>query len=182
MMVTILSPMLLNKRALIALGLSLCLGAGVARAEQGGSAQGIVCASDQAIFLTDAGLTPVRVELADDPQERAQGLMFRKALTPGHGMLFIYETPRESSFWMRNTLIPLDMIFMDAQGVIRHIHRNARPLDEAPIPGALPGDPDPQRLMVLEVAAGEANRLGLATGQPMAHPALDKKHAALGCN
>uniref|UniRef100_UPI0024B93C3B DUF192 domain-containing protein n=3 Tax=Rhodobacterales TaxID=204455 RepID=UPI0024B93C3B len=92
-----------------------------------------------------------------------------------------YETPRESSFWMKNTYLPLDIVFMDARGVIRYIHRNARPLDETPIPGALAGDPDPLRLAILEVAAGEADRLGLATGQPMAYPALDQGQAAWPC-
>ena len=138
------------------------------------------CAQDVALFMTPDGARAVRVEIADDPQERARGLMFRESLPADTGMLFLYETPRESSFWMKNTYLPLDIVFMDARGVIRYIHRNARPLDETPIPGALAGDPDPLRLAILEVAAGEADRLGLATGQPMAYPALDQGQAALG--
>lgn len=142
----------------------------------------MACDPGQAIFATE-GSAPlsVTVEIADDPAERAQGLMFRRSLAPQHGMLFIYDTPQPSSFWMRNTLIPLDIIFMDATGRIRRIHENARPLDETPIPGAAVGDPDPLRLMVLEIGGGEAARLGLAVGQAMAHPALDPKTAAISC-
>nr|WP_198731936.1 DUF192 domain-containing protein [Paracoccus tegillarcae] len=137
---------------------------------------------NQTIFQTDGGWLSVTVELADDPQERAQGLMFRRELDEGHGMLFVYEKPQPVSFWMRNTLIPLDLIFMDATGTVRHIHENARPLDETPIPGAAIGDPDPLRLMVLEVGGGEARELGIEAGQAMAHPLLDDDKAAISCD
>ena len=84
------------------------------------------------------------IELADDPKERSLGLMNRKSLPQSAGMLFAYEKPQAVSFWMRNTLIPLDMIFMDATGRVTHIHENAIPLDETGIPGGddviLPGD------------------------------------------
>lgn len=149
---------------------------GAAHADQAPS-----CAPDRAVLLTDAGAVAFRVEIADDAAERAQGLMNRAALDRRAGMLFIYDTPREVAFWMRNTLIPLDMVFFDAAGVIRHIHHNARPLDDTPIPGAAPGDPAPQRLMILEIPGGEAARSGLAKGQAMAHPALDQRRAALPC-
>ncbi|MFC0202307.1 DUF192 domain-containing protein [Paracoccus rhizosphaerae] len=122
-----------------------------------------------------------QVELADTPERRARGLMFRTNLPAGQGMLFVYERPQPVSFWMRNTLIPLDMVFIDESGVIRHIHRNATPLDETPIPGAAPGDPAPDRLMVLEVAGGEAARLGLKIGQPVAHPAFSAQEEAWPC-
>ena len=133
-----------------------------------------------------AGLFPdadvsVAVEIADDPGERAQGLMNREELAPDSGMLFIYEIPREASFWMKNTLMPLDMIFMDETGTIRHIHENAQPRDLTPIPGATPDDPDPERLMVLEVDGGDAARLGLKIGMAMAHPRLDPDLAAAPC-
>ncbi|MEE2862237.1 MAG: DUF192 domain-containing protein [Paracoccus sp. (in: a-proteobacteria)] len=122
-----------------------------------------------------------QVEVADTPEKRARGLMFRTHLPAGQGMLFVYERPQPVSFWMRNTLIPLDMVFIDEIGVIRHIHRNATPLDETPIPGAAAGDPAPDRLMVLELAGGEAARLGLKSGQPVAHPALLAQEEAWPC-
>lgn len=139
------------------------------------------CAMDKALFRTASGVVSFQIEIADTPQERAQGLMFRKELAPDRGMLFIYETPREASFWMRNTLIPLDLVFLDSTGQVRHIHPMAKPLDETPIPGALPGDSQPQRLMVLEVAGGEAARQGLEVGQTMAHPRLPAQTALWRC-
>lgn len=145
-------------------------------------AAALACQSDLAIFLRpDAEPLAFRVEIADTEAARARGLMFRRELPRGTGMLFIYDSPRPVSFWMRNTLIPLDLVFMDAAGVIRHIHPNAVPLDETPIPGAAAGDPDPARLMVLEIAGGDARALGLAVGQAMAHPRLDPEIAAAPC-
>ena len=141
----------------------------------------VACSQDRAIFQTDGGRVSIRVELADDEAERAQGLMFRQSLPRGTGMLFVYDRPQPVSFWMRNTYIPLDLIFMDSAGVIRHIHPRARPLDETPIPGAAVGDPAPERQMILEVGGGEAGRLGLAVGDAMAHPRLDQDLAALPC-
>lgn len=138
-----------------------------------------MCQPDLALF-PDAEAA-IRVEIADDPEERAQGLMYRKELAPLSGMLFIYESPRPVAFWMRNTLIPLDMIFMDAQGSIRHIRHAAVPLDETPIPGHVDGDPEPERLMILEIAGGEADRLGLQEGMAMAFPGLDQSRAAAPC-
>lgn len=108
--------------------------------------------------------------------------MFRRDLPSGEGMLFVYDSPREVAFWMRNTLIPLDMIFMDQTGVIQHIHPEARPLDETPIPGALPGDPNPNRQFILEIAGGEASRLGLEVGQAMASLEIDQARAEWPCD
>lgn len=140
------------------------------------------CKDDRAAILTDRGIVDFTVEIADSPAERAQGLMFRKALPPRNGMLFVYDTPRQVAFWMRNTFISLDLIFMDATGTIRHIHPNAQPLDETPIPGATANDPAPERKLILEIGGGEAARLGLATGQPMATLQLDQIKAAWPCS
>ncbi|MFN3524977.1 MAG: DUF192 domain-containing protein [Paracoccus sp. (in: a-proteobacteria)] len=141
-----------------------------------------VCRDDRVLVVQPSGRAlSFEVEIADTPSTRAQGLMYRRSLASGTGMLFIYESPQTVSFWMRNTFIPLDLVFIDARGVVRHIHRNARPLDETPIPGAMAGDPAPLRLMVLEIGGGEAARLGLATGQAIAHPRLDPATAAIPC-
>jgi uncharacterized membrane protein (UPF0127 family) len=82
------------------------------------------------------------------------------------GMLFVYDRPQSVSFWMRNTLISLDMVFIDADGVVQSIHENAVPLDETPIFGG----EDIQ--FVLEINGGMAARLGLSAGDVMQHPAF----------
>lgn len=161
------------KRAAAALALVMAAGA----AQAGG------CAPDSAILLAPDGREQrVTVEIADDPAERAQGLMNRRALAPGHGMLFVYPVPQPVSFWMKNTLIPLDILFFDARGVLRHVHPQARPLDLTSIPGALPGDPDPDRMFVLELAGGEAARRGLVPGTALGHPAVPPRSAVLPCD
>lgn len=140
------------------------------------------CQPDRVVFDGAGGKIEFSVEIADDAAERAQGLMFRREMPAGHGMLFIYETPQPVSFWMRNTLIPLDMVFIDMRGEVRHVHPMARPHDETPIPGATPGDPSPERLMVLEIAGGEAGRLGIAPGMVLSHPGLPQQAALAPCN
>jgi uncharacterized membrane protein (UPF0127 family) len=98
------------------------------------------------------------VEVADDDAERATGLMNRNYLPEDKGMLFVFTQPAVQSFWMRNTLIPLDMIFIDAEGKIAHIHKAARPHDETPISSRFPVR------QVLEVNAGIATRWKLREG------------------
>lgn len=159
--------------------LLMCLAAPDARASV--DLDPVQCVPDQVVIATEAGARHFQIEIADTVEERAQGLMFRREVPEGRGMLFIYDRPTEVSFWMRNTLVPLDLIFIDARGVIRHIHRMAKPLDETPIPGAVPGDTQPERLMVLEIAGGDADQLGLASGQALAHPRLDRSRAAWPC-
>lgn len=148
----------------------------------GGADAAPVCAEDRLLIQGAAGPLSLKVEIADTDDTRARGLMFRQSLPPGQGMLFIYPQPTEMAFWMRNTLIPLDIIFIDDRGVIRHIHPNARPLDKTPIRGAVAGDPTPERQMVLEIGGGEAARLGLRKGQLLAHPRLDPTRAAWPCD
>lgn len=122
-----------------------------------------------------AGAARFHVEIADTEAERVQGLMERKSLPASSGMLFVYDRPQPVAFWMRNTLIPLDMIFVDATGVVQGVHEGARPRDETPIPG-----PGPV-LAVLEINGGLARRLGIAPGAQMRHPAFDPATAAWSC-
>jgi hypothetical protein len=98
--------------------------------------------------------------------------MFVEDMPTMTGMLFIYETPRRASFWMRNTLIPLDMLFADPTGVITRVHENAVPLDETSIDG---GD---GVQYVLEINGGMAARLGIEAGDVMQHPAFGEDAAA----
>lgn len=144
-------------------------------------ADAVACRPDMAIFHDDDTTVAVSVEVADDARERAQGLMHRHELAHGAGMLFLYETPQPVRFWMHNTLISLDMIFIDASGVVRHIHPNARPQDDTPIPGAVIGDPAPDRLIVVEVPGGDAQRLGIRPGMALAHPGVPQSQAKLRC-
>ncbi|WP_240233289.1 DUF192 domain-containing protein [Devosia lacusdianchii] len=103
------------------------------------------------------------VEVVDTPESRAQGLMFRTELADDAGMLFDFKEERPVSFWMRNTFIPLDMIFVGADGVIKNIHVNARPQD----PTSIPSDGAVQ--FVLEIPGGRSAEIGLKAGDTMEH-------------
>jgi uncharacterized protein len=96
------------------------------------------------------------VELALDGPQRQQGLMFRKQMAPDAGMLFDFGAPRDIAMWMRNTLIPLDMLFIGEDGRISHIHAQAQPHSEAIISGPVK--------FVLELNGGEAGRRHIAIG------------------
>ncbi|WP_430303452.1 DUF192 domain-containing protein [Rhizobium sp. 0TCS1.26] len=98
------------------------------------------------------------VELAVDPQQREQGLMYRKQMPTDHGMLFDFDEARPVSMWMRNTLIPLDMLFLDDKGVVTHLHEGAVPLSEAIISSG-----GPVRY-VLELNGGAIKTLGIKPG------------------
>lgn len=117
---------------------------------------------------TDKGLSSFQVEIADSDREREYGLMCRKAMAPDRGMLFIFPQAAPQAFWMRNTLIPLDIIYIGADGKVVSITRNARPLDETPLPSAGPAR------YVLELAAGRAAQIGLLPGDRVLHRALPR--------
>jgi uncharacterized protein len=110
------------------------------------------------------GVHVFAVEIADTEAEREKGLMFRKNLPEGQGMLFDFHQEQEVSFWMKNTYIPLDMIFIQGNGRILHIVENAKPLSEQIIPSGGPV------LAVLEVAGGTVRQLGIAPGDRVAYP------------
>ena len=115
------------------------------------------------------------VEIADDVKERAQGLMFREEMPLMSGMLFIYEHPQPVAFWMKNTLIPLDMLFLDETGTVQRIARMTTPLSTETVPGGN------DILMVLEVNGGAADMFGLDEGAVLRHPAIDQSLAAWPC-
>jgi uncharacterized protein len=104
------------------------------------------------------------VEMALTPEEQAKGLMFRKELPEGQGMLFDFHQEQPTSFWMKNTYVSLDMIFIRGDGRILRIAENTVPLSEALVPSG-----GPVRA-VLEVVAGTAKKLGIAPGDRVTHP------------
>ncbi|MBC7164955.1 MAG: DUF192 domain-containing protein [Roseovarius sp.] len=116
-----------------------------------------------------------RVEVADTQEARAHGLMNRESLPASAGMLFVYPRPRSVGFWMKDTLIPLDMIFMDRTGTVQKIGHEAQPHDERPVMG---GD---GIQTVLEINGGMARRIGISEGWEMRHPAVDQEVAAWPC-
>lgn len=114
-------------------------------------------------IVIETGSGPVRYnsEFAYTPAQAARGLMFRKEMAPRTGMLFHFGQERVVSMWMKNTYLPLDMVFLSAAGKITHIHRNAVPQSIENISSQMPA------LFVLELNAGEADRDGLEIGQTM---------------
>jgi uncharacterized membrane protein (UPF0127 family) len=113
--------------------------------------------------------TPIEVEIAEAPREKELGLMFRTELPQGTGMLFPYGAPREVTMWMRNTYIPLDMVFIRKDGVVHRIEKRAEPLSERIIASQGPVS------AVLELPAGDAERLGLEPGDRVRHPYFEGK-------
>jgi uncharacterized membrane protein (UPF0127 family) len=108
-------------------------------------------------ILTESNQITYHVEIADTHYLRAKGLMHRKSMPQNHGMLFIFEKPRIISMWMKNTHIPLDMLFVDKNGIIRHIHENAKPFDETIISSVVPVS------FVIELNAGQVKEKNIQT-------------------
>src|ERR1700751_1724872 len=113
-------------------------------------------------IISKSGVHAFSVELATNDAERERGLMFRKELPEGRGMLFDFEREAPVAFWMHNTYIPLDLIFIRAAGSIPRIAENAEPLSARLIPSG-----GPVRA-VLEVIGGPARKLGIAPGDNVA--------------
>jgi len=115
-------------------------------------------------IVSKSGVHVFSVEMATTEEEKTTGLMYRKELPEGKGMLFDFTPEQEVSMWMKNTYIPLDMIFIRADGKILRIAENTEPLSTKIIPsrGLAKG--------VLEVIAGTAQKYGIAPGDRVAHP------------
>jgi hypothetical protein len=116
-----------------------------------------------------SGVHTFTVELAVTPEDQARGLMYRRELPEGQGMLFDFHREQPTTFWMKNTYVSLDMIFIRADGRILRIAENTVPLSEA-----LVSSGGPVRA-VLEVVAGTARKLGLAPGDRVAHPIFNSR-------
>lgn len=162
--------MMLRRGFLAGLALVVAAGfAGAAAQAQSG------CREDQVDLRGNWGQVRFAVEIADTDDTRATGLMHRENMPRFSGMLFIYDRPDRAVFWMENTLIPLDMLFVDETGRVSHIHHEARPLDRTPIDGGA------DVLMVLEINGGMARRLGITEGSALRHPRLDPAKAVWPC-
>ncbi|MBV7379366.1 DUF192 domain-containing protein [Maritimibacter dapengensis] len=134
------------------------------------------CREDRVDIRGDFGSARFTVEIADDVEERAQGLMFRESLGASRGMLFLYESAGSPAFWMKNTLIPLDMIFVDPDGMVQHVHSEAVPGDLTGISGGT------GVIAVLEIRGGMAEAIGIDAGDEMRHPFFDGENAAWSCD
>lgn len=125
----------------------------------------VVFAQENTIYIeTEKELIPFNVKIAKTPAQYEQGLMFRKKLPEKHGMLFLFHDTKKRYMWMKNTFIPLDMIFADNTGKIIHIFENAQPLDETIIPSQKP------TAVVLELPAGTVQKENLKIGHKIKIP------------
>ncbi|MDX8497279.1 DUF192 domain-containing protein [Mesorhizobium sp. VK4C] len=123
------------------------------------------------VAVTGSGKHSFSIEIADTSEEREAGLMFRKDMADDHGMLFVFERPGEVNFWMKNTPMPLDLVFIGQDGRIKAIKRG-EPESEAIIS---PGQPVS---FVLELKAGTAAKDGLKDGDLLRHPAIAQASGA----
>ncbi len=114
-------------------------------------------------IASSTGVHPFAVEMAETDDERSRGLMFRKELPEGKGMLFDFKVEQPVAFWMKNTYVSLDMLFIKADGRILSIAENTQPLSERGVPSGGPVRG------VLEVVAGTAKKLGIKPGDRVAH-------------
>ena len=142
-------------------------------ATKAASADAPVCAEDRLYLRGEFGKAEFTVDVARTAEERAKGLMFVEKMPMRQGMLFVFPSERPLSFWMKNTLIPLDMIFADRNGVVLHVHENAIPGDLSGVPSTEPAQ------YVLEINGGMSRLLGITPGAEIAHP--DIESAAWRC-
>lgn len=137
-------------------------------------ASGLAAGTGTLVIKTASGDHNFTIEVATSDQERALGLMFRRSLPDNAGMLFLYDTPQPATMWMKNTLIPLDMVFIAADGKVHRIEQNAEPFSTALIPS------DGPIIGVLELNGGEAAKIGLRRGDKVLYPGLPTNKAVPG--
>ena len=147
---------------LVAIGLAL-VGGRPAHASEGPIA---FPEGELTIVTAEGARHTFRVEMARTPSQHRRGLMYRRELAKDHGMLFLYDPVRAVSMWMKNTYIPLDMLFIKPSGRIARIHERAVPETTTPIPSGGPVK------AVLELRGGTADRLDIETGDTVEHAAF----------
>ena len=146
------------------LGRRLLFSAPLVVAAAAACAQGeIVFKRSSLVIVTGGRELKFDIELAANDAERERGLMYRKELGPYQGMLFDFHREMAVSFWMKNTLLPLDMVFIAADGTVRHVHANAVPMSTDTIPSQFPVRG------VLEINGGSARLLGIKPGDKVRH-------------
>lgn len=152
------------------LGLALVLALAAGKAAAAGT-----CRPDQLEFRGAQGLSRFAVELAVTEPQREHGLMDRRQMPESAGMLFVYDRPVHARFWMKDTLLPLDMIFVDPAGRVLRVAANARPMDQTIIDGGEGVQ------FVVEINGGLAARLGIAPGSEMRSPEISQERALWPC-
>lgn len=113
------------------------------------------------VLKTDRGEIPLTVEIADTDEERAQGLMYREKLEEGHGMLFVFENEASRGFWMKNTKIPLDIVFFDREKKVVSFVKNMKPCEADP---CRTYDSEKPAMYALELKEGMVEKYGIKAG------------------
>lgn len=144
----------------------LVFGTGSQEAPVGGTSAAVL---EPLQLETQSGRHALQVEVARSPEQQALGLMYRTELAPDRGMLFIHEPEREASMWMKNTYIPLDMVFINSDGTVHSIEAMTEPHSEALITSGIPVR------AVLEIAGGAAARYQLKAGDKVHHAIFDRR-------
>lgn len=157
----------LNRRGLMAaalLAVMLPVGAQAQQSLYNPQPQSGLTETPLTIRTVTGTLHEFTVEIAETPRQQAIGMMFRREAPKDRGMLFPFEEERVASFWMKNTLVSLDLLFVAGNGEIMRIHRRAQPHSLAPLSSGVPV------MAVLELAGGEADRRDIRAGDIVQHP------------
>lgn len=125
------------------------------------------CSPDRIEFQTEAGVVAFGVEVVDTPESRARGLMFRTEMAADRGMFFVFDRAAQRAFWMKDTPLPLDILFLNRRGVVCSIAVATTPYSLDQIPSRCAAQ------TVLEVNAGVAAATGVKVGAPARHPAIE---------
>jgi uncharacterized membrane protein (UPF0127 family) len=149
--------------AALAFGALITLGACAQSETSAGAGSEAQSQTEELTIDTRNGPVRLEVEIADSDAERSRGLMFRQSMGDNHGMLFDFPQPEMASFWMRNTIMSLDIIFIGTDGRILNIADHTTPYSEEPIPAA------GLTRGVLELKAGRAEALGIRPGDRVRH-------------
>ncbi len=145
-------------------GVPILLAAGSACSQGQDKSDDVTFEKSSLVIVTGGRDIKFEIEMATTEPQRERGLMFRKQMGAYEGMLFDFFREQPVAFWMKNTLIPLDMVFIAADGTVRHVHANATPMSTDTIPS------EAAVRAVLEINGGTARLLGIKPGDKVRHP------------